>query len=110
MAQYAIMIFERDTPGGWADLPEEVLEAHGRFPGQIEELGGKIVNGFALEPGGTATKIRGDVVADGPFVDSPEVLGGFFVIEARDLDHALSIAKLTPIHNGGVEVRPLLSE
>ena len=47
-------------------------------------------------------------VTDGPFIETKEVLGGIFVIEARDLDHALSLAKMTPIVHGGVEVRPLL--
>lgn len=108
MTQYAIMIFEKATPNGWADFPEEIMEAHGRFPGQIEELGGSLVNGFALDAKSTATKIAGDAVTDGTFIDSEEILGGFFVIEAKDLDHALAIAKLTPIVNGGVEVRPLL--
>lgn len=109
MAQFAIMIFEAKTPGGWADLPPEVMAAHEQFPGKIEELGGKIVNGFALEPAATARGVRGEVVTDGPFLESKEVLGGFFVIEARDIEHATAIAKLTPIASGGVEVRPLLS-
>jgi hypothetical protein len=47
-------------------------------------------------------------VTDGPFIETKEVMGGIFVIEARDLDHALALAKLTPIVDGGVEVRPLL--
>ena len=64
--------------------------------------------GLALEPTETATSIRGDVITDGPFIETKEVLGGVFVIEARDLDHALALAKLTPIVDGGVEVRPLL--
>ena len=49
------------------------------------------------------------MVTDGPFVEAKEVLGGFTVIEAPDLDHALGIAKLSPATwRGGVEVRPLL--
>ena len=47
-------------------------------------------------------------MTDGPFIETKEVLAGIFVIEARDLDHALALAKLTPIVDGGVEVRPLL--
>jgi hypothetical protein len=105
MAQYAVMIFERETG---EDLPPEVLEAHGALPGRIAELGGRIVAGLALEPPSTATAIRGDVVTDGPFIESKEAVAGVFVIEARDLDHALALAKLTPIVDGGVEVRPLI--
>ncbi|HYU83354.1 MAG TPA: YciI family protein [Kribbellaceae bacterium] len=55
-----------------------------------------------------ATAIRGDVVTDGPFVEAKEVVAGFFVLEAPDLDVALRIAKLNPAtRDGGVEVRPL---
>ena len=105
MAQYAVMIFERTSP---EDLPPEVMEAHGRLPERIAEQGGREVAGMALHPSETATSIRGGVVTDGPFIETQEVLAGIFVIEARDLDHALALAKLTPIVDGGVEVRPLL--
>jgi hypothetical protein len=105
MPQYAVMIFERVAP---EDLPPEVMQAHGRLPERIAELGGREVAGMALQPSETATSIRGGVVTDGPFIETKEVLAGVFVIEARDLDHALALAKLTPIVDGGVEVRPLL--
>jgi hypothetical protein len=108
MAQYAVMIFERETPGGVEDIPPEVLEAHGALPGRIADAGGKVVAGMALEQTGTATSIRGGVLTDGPFVESKEALAGVFVIEARDLDHALTLARMTPIVDGGVEVRPLV--
>jgi hypothetical protein len=107
MAQYAILIFERETPGGVADIPPEVMAAHEALPGRIAELGGREVGGLALEPTATATSIRGDVVTDGPFIETKEALAGVFVIEARDLDHAIALAKLTPVMDGGVEVRPL---
>ena len=105
MAQYAVMIFERVPP---EELPPEVMAAHGRLPQRIAELGGREVAGMALQPNETATSIRGGVVTDGPFIETKEVLAGVTVIEARDLDHALALAKLTPIVDGGVEVRPLL--
>ena len=105
MTQYAVLIFERVAP---EDLPPEVAQAHGALPGRIAELGGREVAGMALQPDETATSIRGGVVTDGPFIETKEVLAGIFVIEARDLDHALALAKLTPIVDGGVEVRPLL--
>jgi hypothetical protein len=110
MAQYVILIYEREE--GWANAtPEEFaqsMEAHNRFPAQAEELGGKVLGGKALQPTTTATTIRGDVVTDGPFVETKEVLGGFYEIEARDLDHALAISKLCPAPYGGVEVRPVM--
>jgi hypothetical protein len=105
MAQYAVMIFERTPP---EDLPPEIAAAHEQLPGRIAELGGREVAGMALHPNETATSIRGGAVTDGPFIETKEVLAGVFVIEARDLDHALALAKLTPIHDGGVEVRPLI--
>jgi hypothetical protein len=108
MAQYAVLIFEQETPNGVADLPPEVLAAHGQLPERIAEHGGRIVAGLALEPTSMSTSIRGDLVTDGPFIETKEALAGVFVLEARDLDHALLLAKLTPIVNGGVEVRPLL--
>ena len=105
MTQYAVLIFERVAP---ENLPPEVLEAHGQLPARIAEQGGREVAGMALQPNETATSIRGDAVTDGPFLETKEVLAGIFVIEARDLDHALALAKMTPIVDGGVEVRPLL--
>ena len=105
MAQYAVMIFERVPP---EELPPEVRAAHERLPERIAEQGGREVAGMALQPNETATSIRGGVVTDGPFIETKEVLAGIFVIEARDLDHALALAKLTPIVDGGVEVRPLI--
>ena len=105
MPQYAVLIFERVAP---EDLPPEVMQAHGQLPGRIAELGGREVAGMALEPNESAVSIRGDLVTDGPFIETKEVLAGVFVIEARDRDHAVELAKLTPIADGGVEVRPLL--
>jgi hypothetical protein len=103
MPQYAVLIFE-----GAAELPPEVLQAHGELPGRIAERGGRVVAGLALEPNETATSIRGDLITDGPFLETKEAMAGVFVLEARDLDHALALARLTPIVTGGVEVRPLL--
>ncbi len=103
MTQYAVMIYE-NAP----ELPPEVLAAHGALPDRIAAAGGKTLGGLALEPPSTATSVRGELITDGPFMESKEVLSGVFVIEARDLDHALELAKMTPIVDGGVEVRPLI--
>jgi len=58
-----------------------------------------------------ATSIRGGGVTDGPFVDSKEIVAGFYVIDAPDLDAALAIAGTNPVvrEGGGVEVRPVHS-
>jgi hypothetical protein len=105
MAQYAVFLYERVPP---QDLPPEVMEGHMTMPDRVAELGGRIVAGMALQPPETSTSIRGGELTDGPFLETKEVLGGVFVIEARDLDHALALAKLTPVVDGGVEVVPLL--
>ena len=105
MAEYAVLIFERVAP---ADLPAEVMQGHMDLPARVAEQGGRIVAGLGLEHPDTATAIRGEAITDGPFIETKEVLGGVYVLEARDLDHALALAKLTPIVDGGVEVRPLL--
>jgi len=107
MTQYAVMIYS-PAPADPMELTPEYDELLDRYPGQVEELGGKIITGFALQPSTTATSIRGDLVTDGPFAEAKEVMAGFFVLEAPDLDVALRIAKLNPAtRDGGVEVRPL---
>jgi hypothetical protein len=105
MPQYAVLIWEAVPP---AELPPEVMAAHGALPGRLSEAGGRIVAGIGLHPASTATSIRGDLLTDGPFIETKEDLAGVYVLEARDLDHALALAKLTPIVEGGVEVRPLV--
>ena len=109
MPQYAVLIYSPAPADPMALAPDyaELLE---RYPAQVEELGGRIVAGFALQPSTTATSVRGDVVTDGPFVEAKEVVAGFFVLEAPDLDVALRIAELNPAtRDGGVEVRPLFA-
>lgn len=111
MAQYLILIYEDETAYG--DFGEQdwtaAMAAHGRFAERVVEKGAKILGGEALAPTSTATTIRDDLVTDGPFAESKEALGGYYVIEARDLDHALEVARLCPAPHGGVEVRPVLS-
>lgn len=73
---------------------------------------GHLVAANALELVRTATSIRvigGKVsITDGPFVDTFEKLGGFVLIDARDLDEAIQIAsKIPPARLGGIEVRPV---
>jgi hypothetical protein len=107
MPQYAVLIYS-PAPADPMDLTPDYVELLERYPAQVEELGGKAVTGFALAPSTTATSIRGDAVTDGPFIEAKEVVAGFMVLEAPDLDVALRIAKLNPAtRDGGVEVRPL---
>jgi hypothetical protein len=112
MAEYMILLF--DDESAWAAAPrseyDRMLQAHGRFQEQVVELGGKIVSSSALQDTGTATTIRGDVVTDGPFAETKEALGGYYLVDAADLDQVLAIAKLVPVLSptGGVEVRPVM--
>jgi hypothetical protein len=109
MAEYMILIYEQEQPYQEMDeaASRQVLASHMRFQEQVAELGGTLVAGNALEPSATATTIRSDVVTDGPFAETKEILGGYYLIDARDLDQALEIAKLCPALHGGVEVRPI---
>ena len=81
------------------------MDAHNRF---AEQVGEQAARRQRAEPTQTATSIRGDVVTDGPFVETKEILGGYYLIEAKDLDEALAIGKLCPARFGGVEVRPVM--
>jgi hypothetical protein len=110
MAQYAMLIYaNRSAEDGDAVDPEE-RAAHDRHAEEMEAAGA-MVAAFALEPSSTATSIRGDDVTDGPFIDAKEVIAGFAIIEAPDLDAALEIARRNPAtrQGGGIEVRPVES-
>ena len=110
MSEYLILIYGDEQAYATADeaAQMQLMEAHNRFAEQVVELGAKMLGGNALTPTATATSIRGDVVTDGPFAETKEALGGYYLIEAPDLDHALDIAKLCPARFGGVEVRPIM--
>jgi len=110
MAKYAFLLYEDETvwlqatPEDW----DTAMKVHGRFTEQVVEMGGTVLGGEALDPTTTATTVRRDVVTDGPFAETKEAFGGFYLIEARDLDHALAMAKVCPVGDGCVEVRPLM--
>lgn len=111
MAKYAILIYGDES--AYTDMSHEawaaMMDAHEAFGKAVAEQGGTIVGGDALAPSGSATSIReGGAVTDGPFVETKEALGGFYLIEADDLDHAVRLAALCPAPSGGVEVRPVM--
>ncbi|MBV9869614.1 MAG: hypothetical protein JO214_03235 [Frankiaceae bacterium] len=108
MSQYLILIYEDEAPfegPGAAEVHAEVYAAHMKFG---ENNGPKLVGGNALQPTATATTIRDGVVTDGPFGETKEALGGYYLIEAADLDEAISIAKQVPAKYGAVELRPIM--
>jgi hypothetical protein len=78
-----------------------------------EFAGNAIVGGEALEPTGAGVTIRhapdGPIVTDGVFTEASEVVGGFYVLEADDLDQAINLAQRIPAaEDGAVELRPLV--
>jgi hypothetical protein len=110
MPQYAILIYEKELPGGVADIPADVMAANIAAGEKIAAMGVTVVHEHGMQPAATARTIhRGGLVTDGPFIESKEVIAGFFVIEADDLDTALAVGRLLPIMDGAVEVRPLFA-
>ncbi|MEL6735661.1 MAG: YciI family protein [Pseudomonadota bacterium] len=107
-------LFLYSDPSGFADVPPEVIEeskaAFGHYIGALREAGVFVETDW-LQPASTATTVSmadGETrIQDGPFADTKEQLGGFFVIDVPDLDTALNWAKQCPaVHYGKVEVRP----
>lgn len=78
------------------------------------EKSGNMLGGEALHPTTTATTVRMDgksfVTMDGPFAETKEQLGGFYLIEAQDIDEAMAWARKMPHlpHGGSVEIRPIM--
>ncbi len=110
MPQYAILIYEKELPGGVADIPEDVMAANIAAGEKIAAMGVKVVHEHGMQPAAAARTIhKGGLVTDGPFLETKEVIAGFFVIEAADLDQAIAVGRLLPIMDGAVEVRPLFT-
>ena len=114
MPQYMLLIYGDPSKGPAEGSPEAEAEHKEWFSyTQAIREAGAWVSGEALEPPSTATTVavrNGDrVVSDGPFADTKEWLGGFYVVEAADLDAALDHAARMPnISYGSVEVRPVM--
>ncbi|MEQ3550240.1 YciI family protein [Pseudonocardia nematodicida] len=113
MAQYVFLLYDDED---WFDTADaegvaDDFRLHGEFVAAVERAGARVLGGEALERSTTASTVRrgdGDpLVTDGPFADTKEALGGFYVIEAPDLDVALSLAKICPA--GNIEVRPVMA-
>ncbi len=110
--KYMVLIFGEDLTDAEAyqqDM-QSVMAAYMAY-GEILRKGNHEVSSEALQPSNTATTIRvrngKTVMTDGPFVESKEQVGGFYLIEAKDLDEALKLAALCPgAMDGAVEVRP----
>jgi hypothetical protein len=117
MAQYLLSVWhdeDFEMPDEITPELQEMFETVGKFNEEIERAG-VFVFGGGLMPASSATVVRSDGVdvsmTDGPFAESKEIMGGFWVIEAPDLDAALEWArKGAAACQGPVEVRPFQSE
>ena len=111
--KYMMLIY--DTEQAWGQLSEsERQQAMGEYRKLSEDLkaSGHYVSGSQLQPASTATSVRvrsgKRMLTDGPFAETREQLGGYYLVEAKDLDEALGIAERIPSSRfGTVEVRPL---
>lgn len=107
--KYAILVYE--TPEEFANRAQQ-MPAYNAYSEALSKAG-ILTGGAALQPTHTATTVRIQsdkrMVQDGPYADTKEQLGGFFIIDVADLDVALEWAARCPAANScGVEVRPLL--
>ena len=111
--QYMLLIYDRDD----RDLAPPDLQAlvaeHMRLAADMREAG-VMIGGDGLQPVDTATTVRlqgGErALHDGPFPDTREQLGGYYLIDVADLDAAVAWARRVPLHEGGgVEVRPVMT-
>jgi hypothetical protein len=112
--RYMILIYGKESD--WTDIsPErtgEIMTAYNAYTEKLKSAG-VYVSADELNAVATAKSVRGAggaQVVDGPFVDTKEALGGYYLIDAPDETEALKWAKQCPamLHNGGVELRPVM--
>jgi hypothetical protein len=100
----------------FADLtPEQQAEGMKAWDAYTKDANdaGVLVGGEGLQPSSTATTVQiresGEpIVSDGPFAETKEQLGGYYLLDCKDLDDALAWAKRIPMPGGTVEVRPVM--
>lgn len=110
MPQYAVLIYAPDSAHDPDATPEQLAEptAH------ADELraADAMLAAYALTPRAHARSVRAAGVTDGPFTEAREIVAGFYVLEAADLEEAVALAATNPVTHtatGGVEVRPIHS-
>ena len=112
--KYMLLIY--DDPKVWANFNEDefgkIMGEFRAFSQSIQQSG-HMLGGSQLQPTAAATTVRvrdgKRLVHDGPFAETREVLGGYYLIEAKDLDEAIEIGSRIPSARvGTVEVRPLV--
>jgi hypothetical protein len=112
--QYLLLIYGDEN--GWQTMSQEegrqVMEAYGTYTQELERSGA-MVGGNALQPTQTATtvRVRNDetLTTDGPFAETKEQLGGYYLVDVGSLDEALEwAAKIPGARHGSIEVRPVM--
>jgi hypothetical protein len=112
--KYMLSIFVDESR--FADRsPEDRQEDMGRWDALTTEVmdAGVHLGGEGLQSRDTATTVRFDqsgdqIVSDGPFAETKEQLGGYYLLDCENLDEAIAWAKKFPVRGGGVEVRPVM--
>jgi len=107
--EYLLLIYENEKRFS-TGYPEAELRDYQDFG---REHAKSIKGGHALQPTRTATTVRvrngKPLTTDGPFAETKEQLGGFYLVEARDLDEAIAMAaKIPGARSGSIEVRPIM--
>jgi len=112
--QYLLLIYGNEAD--WVNFSEaeqaQIFGDYMTYTAQIQQSG-NYVGGEALEPVSTATTVRVQngktLTTDGPFAETREQLGGYYLVEAKDLDEAISLAARIPgAKHGSIEVRPIM--
>ena len=112
--QYMLLIYE--TEKNWQNTSksaqQEMMAAYQQFTDEIKKAG-QFKAGDALQPVATATTVRvrdgKKLHTDGPFAETKEQLGGYYLIEAKNLDEAIAVAARIPgAKTGSIEVRPVM--
>ena len=112
--QYLVQIFTGESMEAWQRLSEPEQQAVMQEYRAISEAPG-VTGGAQLQPPETATTVRVEdgrtLTTDGPFAETKEALGGYYMLEADDLDAAIELAARIPAARlgGAVEVRPLVA-
>ena len=112
--RYLLLIYDNEQRDGGnpENVDPEEIKGYIDFDNRTKAAG-QFLAGEALQPTSTATSVRvrdGErIVTDGPFAETKEQLGGFYMVEAKDLDEAIDLAAQIPAAKmGSVEVRPIL--
>lgn len=111
--RYLLLVYNCDRPEPTDERYEETMARVNAFADECRARGA-LVAGAPLHLEGAATTVRagagGPLVTDGPFVETHEHLGGYYLLDCRDLDEALELAGRWPMtERGAIEVRPVAS-